>query len=35
VTSARFLDRYLKACREVVPLIEFLTDAVGLGKPGR
>lgn len=30
VTSPRFLDRYLEACREVAPLVEFLTRALGL-----
>jgi uncharacterized protein (TIGR02453 family) len=32
VTSPRFIDRYMKACAEVTPLVEFLTTAVGLGK---
>lgn len=27
VTAPRFLDRYLKACRDVAPLVEFLTEA--------
>jgi uncharacterized protein (TIGR02453 family) len=30
VTSSRFIDRYMKACAEVTPLVEFLTAAVGL-----
>ena len=30
VTSRRFLDRYLEACDAVTPLVEFLTEAVGL-----
>ena len=30
VLSPDFLDRYLDACREVAPLVEFLTKALGL-----
>ncbi|HEY6358317.1 MAG TPA: TIGR02453 family protein [Vicinamibacterales bacterium] len=32
VTSSRFIDRYMKACAKVVPLVEFLTSAVGLDR---
>ena len=30
VTSARFVDRYMKSCEAAAPLVTFLADAVGL-----
>jgi uncharacterized protein (DUF2461 family) len=30
VISSRFINRYMQACVEVTPLVEFLTTAVGV-----